>query len=115
MSNEKWEKMEDWEIKIHRRIEELEKIIGQKSWYKKDIGSIIDILEKEIAELREDDVKLCPICGKFLDGDKEWNDYAHSLIPVKREDLQFMVKNISLIYGHEFEEKLKYFKEEYSI
>ena len=36
-----------------KRISELEKIIGQKSWYKKDIGSIIDILEKEIAELRD--------------------------------------------------------------
>ena len=41
-------------------------------------------------EPREDDVKLCPICGKFLDGDKEWNDYAHNFIPVKREDLQWL-------------------------
>ena len=38
---------------IWSKIEELEKVIGQKSWYKKDIGSIIDILEKEIAELKE--------------------------------------------------------------
>lgn len=38
---------------VLERISELEAIIGQRSWYKKDIGSIIDSLEKDIAELRE--------------------------------------------------------------
>ena len=47
--------------------------------------------------------------------DKQMMVEVGTHILVKREDLQFMVKNISLIYGHEFEEKLKYFKEEYSI
>ena len=66
-------------------------------------------------EPREDD-KLCPICGKFLDGDKEWIDYAYSLIPMKREDLQFLIHN----FDYEFVDigEKQYFeriKEEYNI
>ena len=53
MSDEKeWLKGSIWP-KWFKKIEALEKIIGDPVFYKKDIGSIIDYIEKEISELEK--------------------------------------------------------------
>ena len=53
MSDDKeWLKGSIWP-KWFKKIEALEKIIGDPVFYKKDIGSIIDNIEKEISELKE--------------------------------------------------------------
>jgi len=53
MSEDKeWLKGSIWP-KWFKKIEALEKIIGDPVFYKKDIGSIIDYIEKEISELEQ--------------------------------------------------------------
>ena len=65
MSDDKWEKMEDWEIKICKRIEELEASSASHTDKLKNRKTIEIQLQKEIAELKE-----CMV-------DKDWLDAHH--------------------------------------
>ena len=135
MSDEKWEKMEDWEIKLEQRIKELE---ASSASHTEALANGNDGLNKffsrhqethqdlkiEIAELKEKTPEPKHI-GIWYEETREdkLNNVMYGMydkrthVLMKREDLQFLYNFVDwfTLKSYEDEKNYKRIKEEFSL